>query len=442
MELSVYELIILEQLVSAERKKREPKDIITDCRSAGVAMAQHFCLFDCNIDENSYEFKNYWKYLTNKDVSFFFGTNPTQAYQHHKKQNYIDIFHGINKIKRKRKKQEYETGMNTKDDATMTLATLNEICRLYFYEIRNYQLKEITNLPEEYISTLQKLLKPNNRFEQINNSNPNSEEIIYESIIRQRPILYVLVLIDASSSMLWPFLKDEKNASNPNSEDYKQAVKKVQNAIKNAHIKALMALRGSRDCQQRNLKVCQYIFNHEIQLLNAPVTLDKDKMDEIVTLSPENFYPDGMTALYDSIEQSTRLISEKYIMQSKKNMEIDKLILVVITDGEDTYVNNTEKYVMNSDRKWQVQSTYTKYKEQKIKKIKRIFRTLRGHDTIGQKHLESAIIIGLNNKQFPKESLVELQEELGFDKSISINQNDEQALRRAFNLYSSNALNI
>ncbi len=443
MKLSDYELIILEQLHSASRKEREPKDVINDCRDATTAMLQHFCLYDCGLKEDSKEFKKSWGYLT-YDHSFFHGEYPNTklTYKSSKKNIYIKIRYGIKKIKDARQGLAYKKKVSDKDGANLILLTLKEICKYYFHEIRNYQLKSIKNIPKQYHDSLESMLQTNERFEQIKKKRTqDSEEIIYETIIRQRPILYVLVLIDASSSMLWPFLKNQENATNPFSEDYKQAVKKVQETIKKSHIKALTALRGSRDCQQRNLKVCQYIFNHEIQPLNAPVILDKDKMDEVKILSPKNYYPDGMTALYDVIEQSTRLVSEKYIMPSKKNMEVDKLILVVITDGEDTYVNNTEKYIRGTDRKWKIQEAYSRHKKAKINKIRQIFKTLRGQENFGQKHLETALIIGLTNNQFPKETLEELQNELGFNESISIDQNDEQALRRAFSLFSSNALN-
>ena len=341
-------------------------------------------------------------------------------------------------IKDLRKNQTYKNIKNDKDDAKQVLLSLKKVCKLYFNEIREYKYKDIENIPETF-SDLFKSLIPQSKESYYHEK--NSEEINYETIIRQRPIYYVLVLIDASSSMLWPFLKNQASINNPNSSDYIQAIKKLQNSIKKAHLNALNALRGSRDCQQRNLKVCQYIFNHEIYPLNAPVTLDKNGLDEVKTLSSENYYPEGMTALYDTIEQSTRLISSKYIIPSKERMEVDKLILIVITDGEDTYVKSTEKYFYGSDKKWHEQEVYKKYKKEQINKIHQNFKSLRGHNNIGQKHLESAILIGLTNNQFSEKSLEKLQEELGFNESIPVSQNDEQALRRAFNLLSSNSLN-
>jgi hypothetical protein len=440
MKLSDYELIVLEQLYSASRLEREPKDVVNDCREATTALLQHFCLYDCNIKEDSQDFRNYWGYLTDFDTSFFYGKKQAakNSYQTLKKEAYTTIQINIKIIKNQRKHQSYKRGKNDKDDAMQVFLTLKKVCKLYFNDIRDYKYQDVENLPETFSDLFKSLIPaPKERF----SNKKSSEEINYERIIRQRPIYYVLVLIDASSSMLWPFLKDQASINNPDSSDYKQAIKKLQSSIKKAHLSALNALRGSRDCQQRNLKVCQYIFNHEMYPLNAPVVLDKDGMDEVKTLSPENYYPDGMTALYDTIEQSTRLISKKYIMPSKERMEVDKLILVVITDGEDTYIKNTGKYILGSDKRWREQEIYKKYKKEQIGKIHQNFKLLRGHGNYGQKHLESAILIGLTNKQFSEKALEKLQDELGFNESIPVNQNDEQALRRAFNLLSSNSLN-
>lgn len=164
-------------------------------------------------------------------------------------------------------------------------------------------------------------------------------------------------------------------------------------------------------------------------------------MDDVKRLSRSNYYPDGMTSLYDTIEQSTRLVYNQYLKPSKQRNEIDKLILVVITDGEDTFIEKTNRYKLENDRQWREQELYTILRKEKVSKIKGLLRKLRGHDSFGQQHLETSILIGLTNNQFSAKNLEDLQREISFNDSIAIDQSDSLALRTAFRLFSSNALN-
>lgn len=441
MNLSIYEIKALEKLYSAMRKNREDEDIINDCRSSATRLIQHFCSFDCKVSKDSENFRNAWAYLTDRDNSFFWGKNEDASYNHKKEKVYKEIHNLILAIKRTRQDNSYSENVYEEQDfeidSNLTLARLKKLIKLYFVDIRAYKVTQIKNLKEPYLLLLSSFFPKTRK-----NLSEDSEEIIRESIIRQRPTYYVLVLIDASSSMFWPYLKNRTNSNKPESSDYNNAIKQTQNAITKAHNKAIDALRGSAICQQGYLKVCQYIFNHETRLLNSPKTLNKDGMDDVKKLTSNVYYPDGMTALYDSIEESTRLIYDKYINPSKKKREIDKLILVVITDGEDTIIDKTERYQISSQRDWEEQETYLRMKKQKTRTIKESLKKLRGHTTTGQQHLESAILIGLTNSQFSSKHLLGLKKELGFDESIAILQNDSAALRTAFRLFSGNALNI
>jgi hypothetical protein len=53
--------------------------------------------------------------------------------------------------------------------------------------------------------------------------------------------------------------------------------------------------------------------------------------------------------------------------------------------------------------------------------------------------LVSSVLIGLTSKDFTKEKLNEVKEELTFTEAISIVQSDEKAIRRAFKLWSTDA---
>lgn len=93
MELSEHEIVLVEELHSAMRSEREPKDILKDCRSAIAALLNHFCLVDCKVKKTSPDAKNTWYYLTNRDNSFFWGENPRSFQTFNKEQ--LDVYKNI-----------------------------------------------------------------------------------------------------------------------------------------------------------------------------------------------------------------------------------------------------------------------------------------------------------------------------------------------------------
>jgi hypothetical protein len=103
MKLSDYELIVLEQLYSASRLEREPKDVVNDCREDTTVLLKHFCLYDCNIKENSQDFRNYWGYLMDFETNFFYGKNHNtkNTFIASKKDIYIQIYKFVKLIKEK-----------------------------------------------------------------------------------------------------------------------------------------------------------------------------------------------------------------------------------------------------------------------------------------------------------------------------------------------------
>ena len=67
---------------------------------------------------------------------------------------------------------------------------------------------------------------------------------------------------------------------------------------------------------------------------------------------------------------------------------------------------------------------------------------LRGNGDVSQAMLVSSVLIGLTGTEFSELKLKEMKRELNFDEAISINQANDQSIRKAFKLFSTNALNI
>lgn len=254
------------------------------------------------------------------------------------------------------------------------------------------------------------------------NAQPKSPRT--ENDIVERETYYVILLLDSSQSMVWPYLQDQSNTNQLDSEDYKNAITEIQNEMQSAHEKSLNSLRGSSPCKDGYMKVFQYTFNHRKKSLNGPEELNTFGLDKVVKIGKNNYTPEGKTALYDVIDESLKVAYDLYL---KKTMEeekrIDKLIIGVVTDGEDTVLNSEQK-------------------DQKINEIKRYLKMLRGDGDIKKCFLVSSVLIGLTGSDFSETRLKEIKKELSFDESISINQADEQSIRKAFNLFSTNALNI
>jgi hypothetical protein len=240
-----------------------------------------------------------------------------------------------------------------------------------------------------------------------------------EPIVNQ-DYYHVILLIDSSGSMLFPFLKDESNWNNDQSEDYKNAVKLSQEAMIEAHAKALSALRGSEHCNDCFLQVTQYTFNSAKRLLNEAEELSSQGFDHIIKISEQNYRPFNGTALYNTIHEALTLVYQKHLKEAfEQKHRVDKVTIGVITDGEDTVLTDS---IM---------------KRRKIEEIKNILKVLRGTTTYC--HLVSSVLIGLTSKDFTKEKLNEVKEELTFTEAISIVQSDEKAIRRAFKLWSTDA---
>lgn len=236
-----------------------------------------------------------------------------------------------------------------------------------------------------------------------------------------REYYYVVLLVDRSQSMLWPFLENEENRLNTETIDYRNAIKKVQNEITFAHEKALSALRGSQICKDRYLKIYQYAFNDKLKVINPPEELSPVGIDHVVKLTKDNYYPESRTALYDVTHEALQVVEQNYLKEAREmEKRVDKLIVGVITDGEDTVYNNKPAE-----------------RNEKINQIKNLMKRLRGDE--GYSHLHSSVLIGLTSADFTKQRMLTVKEELTFDEAISINQLDDKAIRKAFKLFSTDA---
>lgn len=244
-----------------------------------------------------------------------------------------------------------------------------------------------------------------------------------ENILIEQEKYYVLLLIDCSQSMLFPYLNKPESCRDSNCNDYKQAFSKAQDEMIEAHKKALVALRSSLMCQEGYLYVYQYAFNHKRRVLNPPEELNRFGRDKVVEISKANYKPDGMTALYDVISEALNVIYDQHLKQAlKDDKRADKVIIGVITDGDETCLDGAEK-------------------KNKRKEIEELLTKLRNNRTGREmyKHLESSVLIGLTSDNFTHKRLKELKEELTFDEYISISQSDEKAIRAAFRIFSTDA---
>jgi len=238
---------------------------------------------------------------------------------------------------------------------------------------------------------------------------------IYREVLVERPIFYVILLIDCSGSM--------------------GSIRDVKNTMASAHKKALDALRGSADCNKRSMWVFQYLFNQESIIINQPEILSPFGDDKVKLINSSNYFPEGVTALYQTIEESLKKIKENYILPAKIDKKrIDKVSIGVITDGEDNYINGV--FQDNNP------SLYSQKKGIIIKSIKSVIGELRGNGNETEIHLESSVLIGLTSEDFSKIKLEEIRKELGFNSALAIDNEDEKALRIAFQTHSTNALNI
>lgn len=407
MELLEFEKKAIMNYISATGQHRAAKDIVSDCRTSIISMMKCILIEKYKYSPTSDEVKEPTKSFFQTD---FFREKKEGKYKPHS-MAHQNINDQINIVLKNRNQSEYSEGIEADqldEFAKQSISALRVVLKWYLNNHKQYVLSSITNLTADQKSEVAHLFTTKiNRTERIT----------------ERETYYVVLLIDSSQSMVFPYLKDPNN-SNENSSDYKNAIKTVQSAMQFAHEKALNALRGSSICKEGYLKIYQYTFNHRKKLLNVPEELSPVSLDKVVKIDSSNYTPDGMTALYDVIDESLKVVYDNYLKKTlQEEKRIDKVIIGVVTDGDDT--------VLNADQK-----------SNKIAEIKQYLKMLRGNGDIKKNFLVSSVLIGLTGTDFSENKLKEIKKELSFDESVSINQADEQSIRKAFKLFSTNAINV
>lgn len=407
MELLKFEKKTIERYISAISQHRAARDIITDCRDSVIGIMKTVLIEKYKYAETSSEVKEPTKSFFGTD---FFGIGTGKDFKPHNQsfqnaKNYISIITGS------RNPVTYltEDPETLPEEARQCRNALQEFLTWYFSNYKKYFLESITNLNATEKSEVAHLFVT---------------KVQRSERITERETYYVVLLIDSSQSMVWPYLKDPNNSNEETSSDYINAKAEVQKAMQFAHEKALQALRGSSICKEGYLKIYQYTFNHKKQVLNLPEELSPVSKDKVEKINSSNYKPDGRTALYNVIDESLKVIYDDYLKPTMENEKrIDKVIIGVITDGEDTVLDGTDK-------------------TNKITEIKQYLKMLRGNGDIKKNFLVSSVLIGLTGTDFSENKLKEIKKELSFDESVSINQADEQSIRKAFKLFSTNAINV
>ena len=172
---------------------------------------------------------------------------------------------------------------------------------------------------------------------------------------------------------------------------------------------AITTLRGSAKCRDNALFVSQYLFSDTPMRLHYYTPLSRNGSDEVVLLDTKNYSPDGYTALYTTIFQVLQDMVATADYSLKKKVRTT-FTVAVITDGED----NRSKV--------------------KPDDVKAVLQELRA-----KKYLRKSLVIGIKNADLPPAKITAIQQTLGFDEAISVEQSPSE-IRRAFVLASQSAV--
>ncbi|MCF8276188.1 MAG: hypothetical protein K9J17_05580 [Flavobacteriales bacterium] len=418
MELNSYELKAVREYCKAIGVSREPTDALRDARDAVISLMQSICIHEFHIDKSSSDFRSP---LYTVDKKEFFSSKNKQTNKYTFRSGILQkVRKNIGDITEKRNWNTYKDDFELIErEFQQLMLGLQIVMEWYLTNYRRYSLVSITNLSNSEREALQPLFKVV----------PERRERRYI----EREEYCVILLIDSSQSMIWPFLDDQSNWDKWDSQDYKNAVARLRLAIGEAHKKALQALRGSAICKDGYLKIYQYTFDSRKHLINPPEYLEAmEGSDKVVTLGGEGYRPGGMTALYDTIDESLRVVYNELREVEESHKRIDKVSIGVITDGEDTITDGIE--VSKSPE------AYASKKIAKVNQIRKRLEELRSRDN-KKSFLVSSVLIGLTGSEFSNDKLESIREELNFNESISIDNTDAESIRRAFQLFSTNAKN-
>lgn len=172
-----------------------------------------------------------------------------------------------------------------------------------------------------------------------------------------------------------------------------------------AHKEAIEALRGSADCINKSLYLTQYVFNENVHPpLNQLAIIRNNGNDKIILLNKENYTPNGLTALYDTLEEALNYIYNEMSSVRMADSKKPQISIAIITDGEDNKSKSATPEI-----------------------IKNLML-----DLLENGYHYSSVVIGLTDPEtFSKARLEEMRKSLGFSESISIDCADSDiALRR------------
>lgn len=191
--------------------------------------------------------------------------------------------------------------------------------------------------------------------------------------------------------------------------DVSGSMRNHTNEVITGHKEALSAIRGSMICKQRALFLMQHLFNHESQLLNPLTKVDKQANDSIVVLDSNNYRPQSTTALFDTLFEAINLICLEVNSLKLTKGRKPEIIIGVMTDG----IDNESKSYSPED----IQKLMEHLKEENV--------------------IKSSVLIGWTNpKDLSVKYLKDLQNKLGFEEAIALNQSDPKSIRKAFKLFS------
>jgi hypothetical protein len=406
--LNPTEIRTLNDYHSLRTKNLQVGNLVVEHQRILELLFKQYCDIQYGCEEPTIE--RIINYCLSADAKFIKNKNVSHKGKFHSHFNEFHFqFFTVNTLRNKISHEGYEPTATETDLSTQ----YSKECLIYYFKHCIQKLRGDINTSDVVAAQMLNELFPL----------PSEKEEIVE-----RPKFYVILLIDSSGSMQWP-------ANKLNNGDKQKGLLAVQKEIALAQEKALNSLRGSADCLKRSMLVYQYTFNDEMEILNQPEKLDPFGDDKVKKINSSNYIPGGMTALYSTIEESLKVTYNKYLKIAKEHKRrIDKVSIGVITDGEDNYIDGIQKEKNGP--------AYLLKKDEKIRSIKSLLRTLRGDGNVNELHLESSVLIGLTGSGLSETKLKEIQKELGFEVSISIDSEDEKSLRQAFKTASTNALNI
>ena len=183
--------------------------------------------------------------------------------------------------------------------------------------------------------------------------------------------------------------------------------------IVSGHELMLSTLRESQKCEMGVLYVYQTLFANGIRNLNPWYPLDSAGNDNVVRLTPGNYKPSGLTALYDAVHSLLKDLSLELNQVRQEGLRPSARIAVITDGGEnDSEIVKTHSQVVAEQM---IQEEVRKLQE--------------------REWLVSSLVIGLTNSNFSPDMLEDTRKRLGFGQAVALSTTPRD-IRRAFVLAS------